>query len=473
MPFATARFVHNARATHASRSRGGARRPSHPAEHRETPLRIGFVGLAAALTASLMLLAVGCSDTALEGVSSPIGSQDVAGDDPAADDPRTQLLGEDRPGGSFGRLHWSDLTYLGAFKCPDQEFFAWPNGALAYIPTRNTLVVIGKTLGMNWFEISIPSPVISPTKNPADLQEAVNLSGWMDVLAPIHSKLAPAGDVGGLAWFEGRIWAGTYEFYNVAGRDNLGISSVDENFGDARGAWRVGPPNVHTPSVDVFHANKTHSDIMVIPESWSAAFTPGKRLAGGRHREAGAFGGGRGPAVYAFAADFNAPHGADLGGVPLMYFQEHTHVWPGYRNADEYHSTWIWSADQHRQAVLVSAAKGLGPNYYGVGVSCDPAKGWHAYPYEPQVHFIDVNDLGDVAQGRLEPWAVRPYESVVPTDIAWRSPADAGADPNCRLDWFRSFAFDSGRGLLYASQPMAYLLAGGSNRMIIHVWQVS
>jgi hypothetical protein len=380
--------------------------------------------------------------------------------------------GGDLPTGPFGRIHYSDLTYLGAFKCPDQASFSWPVGALAYIPTRNTLVVIGKTTGMNWFEISIPAPVISPTKNPAELNEAVDLSGWMDVLAPIQTKLAPAGDVGGMAWFEGRIWAGTYEFYNVAGRDNLGISSVDENFGDARGAWRVGPPNVNTPSVDTFHANKTHSDVLVIPEAWANAFTPGKRLAGGRHREAGAFGGGRGPALFAFAADYNAPHGADLGGVPLMFFQEYGNVFPEYRKADEYHSTWIWSADQQRQAVIVSVAKGLGPNYYGTGVSCDPAKGWHAYPYEPRLYFMDVNDMGAVAQGTLEPWAVRAYEMVVPNDIAWRSPTEPGADPNCRLDWFRSFAFDSAHGLLYASQPQAYLVPQ-SNRMIIHVWQVN
>ncbi|NNE44573.1 MAG: hypothetical protein HKN12_10210 [Gemmatimonadetes bacterium] len=375
--------------------------------------------------------------------------------------------------GPFGRLHYSDLTYQGAFKCPDQGSMSWAVGAMAYVPTRNTLVVVGKDAAQNWFEISIPTPVISPNKSPGDLNTAQDISGWMEVVTPLHTKLGNAKSIGGMTFYNGRFWAGMYEFYNVAGRDNLGLISVDANFGDHRGAWRVGPAGVDTPAPNVFHANKTHTDVMVIPDQWRDAYTPGKPLAGGRHRGAGAFGGGKGPALYAFDADINKASGEHQNGVPLMYFKENGAVWPGYRKADGYHSIWISSADQQRQTLLVAAKKGLGPNFYGPGPSCNPDKGWHGHPYEPRLYFIDVNDLGEVARGNLDPWAVQAYEEVMPGDIAWKSPTDAGADPNCRFDWFRDFAFDEANGRLFATQPKAYDVPGQSNRMIVHVWQVN
>jgi hypothetical protein len=131
----------------------------------------------------------------------------------------------------------------------------------------------------------------------------------------------------------------------------------------------------------------------------------------------------------------------------------------------------VWSPDQKRQAVIVSVTKGLGPNYYGPGPACTPDKGWHAHPYEPRFYFIDVNDLAEVANGNKLPWEIASYEMVVPPE-AWRAPAD-GADPNCRLSWFRDFAFDEQNSILYATAPKAYLVQPQGNRMIIHAWKVN
>jgi hypothetical protein len=363
--------------------------------------------------------------------------------------------------GRFGRIHPSDLEYLGAFKLPDAKPWSFAKGAIAYVPTRNTLLAVGK----GFEEIGIPEPVVS--RSPGDLNEAVGLTRMFDPMAPLARALGPARSLGGVTWLDGRFWVGTWEFYNVAARDNLGITSFDERYGDPRGAWRVGPPNVSRPSKDAFHANKTHDYVMVIPESWSNVYAPGRRLAGGRHREAGANGGGRGPALYAFEADENAVPGSALNGVPLMYYQERAHTWPDYRKADRYHAIWIWRGN--RQAVIVGSMKGLGPDFYGPGPPCSQDKGFHAHPYEPRMDFVDVNELGEVAQGRLDPWAIRAYDGKVAEEM-WGY--GEGVNPQCKREYMADWAFDAERGLLYASEPKAYDAQEFLNGMIVHVWRV-
>lgn len=399
------------------------------------------------------------------GAAAATDSPSASAAPPASAGTKSGMDESEYPGiGNFGRIHYDDLEYLGAFKCPDSRAWAFAKGLVAYIPSRNTLVAVGKSFA----ELEIPPFVKSG--NPADLHEAVSPTRMFDPMKDMRHKLKPANTLGGITWFEGRFWIGTYEFYNTAGRDNLGICSFDENWGDPRGPWRVGPPNVNKPIKDVFHANKTHGDVMVIPENWADTYTPGRRLAGGRTRGAGAFGSGRGPQLYAFEANVDTPEGRDLGGIPLMYFMERGVNWPNYHNADRYHSIWIWRGT--RQAVIVGARKGLGEDHYGHGTSCSPDKGWHSEPYEPRMYFIDVNDLGAVALGKMKPWAVRAYEEVMPTEM-WRAPGDPDYDPGCEQDWMRDWAFDSERGILYATQPEAYEVAREkSNRMIIHAWKV-
>jgi hypothetical protein len=406
------------------------------------------------------------------------------GDDPAGPDsspplatggnPVEKVYDDDQPPpvGSFGRIYYSDLTYLGAFRWPDSGDYAYCRGLMTYIPTRNSIVVVARE--DRWCELDIPLPVISPDKDPDDLNVATEIMPPSLVWNSLSPFLGLADRMGGITWFEDRIWCGSFEYYNPARRDNLGITCVDDNFGDPRGAWRVGPSGIDEPIDDVFHANKTHEYIMVIPETWSARYTPGKRLAAGRHRTAGTLGGGNGPALYAFEADCFAPMGADLGGVPLMAFpfqddMSANYLWQGYTAQDSYTAIWIESGD--RQAVIIGSCKGLGPTYYGLGQNCDSDKGYHSEPYEPRLYFMDVDDLGAVAQGRMGVSDVRPYDVVSPREM-WRHPDDPGSDPTCMVDWFSDFAFDDHSGRLFAVQKEAYRTEF-SSRSIVHVWQVN
>lgn len=406
------------------------------------------------------------------------------GDDPAGPDTAPPLASEGEPVeqvydgeqpppvGSFGRIYYSDLTYLGAFRTPDTADYAWAVGMVAYVPTRNSLVLAAND--DQWAELTIPVPRISPTKDPDDLEAAEEIVSP----SPIWATLAPLVDLadkmGGLVWYENRFWCSSYESFNAARRDNLGITSIDDNFGDPRGGWRVGPSGVQYPIDDLFHANKTHGYIMVIPQAWSARYAPGKRLASGRHREAGTQGSGNGPALFAFEANASAQPGADLGGVPLMAFPFQddmwaNYLWPEYTADDKYQAVWVETGD--RQAVIIGSTKGLGPVYYGIGQTCNSYKGYHAEPYEPRLYFIDVDDLGAVAEGRMGLSDVRPYEVVSPREV-WRHPEDPESDPTCPVDWFADFAFDKQGGRLFGVQTGAYRTTY-SSRSIVHVWQVN
>lgn len=114
-------------------------------------------------------------------------------------------------------------------------------------------------------------------------------------------------------------------------------------------------------------------------------------------------------------------------------------------------------------AVLLVGRKGLGPNCYGTeadcgGDTCESSKGYHAYPYEPQILFYDPEELGQVAAGSREPWSVVPYETY--------SPAAEVFDPACAV--FGAAAYDRERALLYVTEQTA----GPWGETAVHVWRV-
>lgn len=379
------------------------------------------------------------------------------------------VFDEDRP---FARLHYSDLAYCGAFRLPDSDEYAYGEGAVAYIAPRNTLAFI--TQNEQFVELTIPAPIICPGEEIGELNAATEVAVaaalWSNSLSPMLGRPNRAS---GLAWFDGRLWLAAYESYNAAALDNLGICSMDDTFGDPGGAWRVGPTGINQPIDRLFHANKTHEYILVIPQSWSERYAPGKRLAAGRHREAGTLGGGNGPALFAFEANATAPAGAHLNGIPLMAFpfqddMTADYFWPPYTAKDEFAA--IWLEVGKRQAVVIGAMQGIGPVYYGLSNTCLSNKGYHSEPYEPRLYFIDVNQLARVARRKAAPWSPRPYETVSPREV-WLHPEKPGNDPTCKRDWFADFAYDAAGQRLFAVQVNAWD-RDHVRRSIVHVWHL-
>ena len=122
--------------------------------------------------------------------------------------------------------------------------------------------------------------------------------------------------------------------------------------------------------------------------------------------------------------DGNPPTaGTDLGALALVYYpwilectnnQYDQCHFPGYRVDD----TWggaAWIDAGGIRGILVFGLKGLGDNCSGdpgvecVSPACDPYRGWHSDPYQPQIIFYDPGDLVEVVAGTRQPWEVLPY----------------------------------------------------------------
>ena len=225
---------------------------------------------------------------------------------------------------------------------------------------------------------------------------------------------------------------------------------------------------------DVFHNAKTCNYLFKAPEGFGDENLDGKWLIAGNHREAGALGGSQGPTLYALApwGDGNPPaSGQNLDALALLYYPE---IYPGcLDNPEECHfpdyrpkDSWgggAWVQTTNRSGVLVFGRKGLGDNCYGTqaecgGDPCDMYKGYHAYPYEPQILFYDRAQLAEVVAGTREPWEVLPYEVY--------SPADEVLDQECAT--FGAVAYDQERRLIYATEQEA----GPSGETVVHVWSV-
>ncbi|NNE43228.1 MAG: hypothetical protein HKN12_03395, partial [Gemmatimonadetes bacterium] len=375
------------------------------------------------------------------------------------------------PSGPIVPLAWSDFQYVGAIACPRNRDYAFLDyTGIAYVESRNTLIVNSRK---GLVEMTIPEPVYSPDDNPRDLNEAQVYTQQPVSPGQVFKSALKFKDrrMGGFAWHEDRIWIGMFEFYNVAGRDNPGIVSLSDTLDDPQGAWRVGPAGVNQPTKQMFHANKTHGYVCRVPPTWAATYAPGKLLASGRHRGAGAFGGAQGPALFVWEPRADAPPGSGLRGTPLLTYPTNSRSWMhgAYRNRDLITATWVWS--DKGQAVVIGCTKGLGKNFYGPGPGdCYPDKGWHAHPYEPRIYLMDPYQLGEVAEGRLKPWDPQPYESVVPA-FPWRTPAK-GEDPNCRHPWFSAMTYDPRGRRLFVLQARAWA-DGRTNGSVIHVLQIS
>jgi hypothetical protein len=383
-------------------------------------------------------------------------------------------------------LQPSDLIYKGAFAYPTGDPWAYSGHALAYYPDGDStgpadgypgsLFAAGHAHHDLVGEMSIPEPVISDDF--ADLPRATVLwpltditGGWKDNCT--YAEGCIYREVDGLEYLPhiDRIVWNLRDWYNTSGhdQDSLGWSSLDMS--GPQGVWHIG----ERPSqMDVFHNAKTCNYLFTAPASFADEYLEGKRLFAGNHREAGAFGGSQGPTLYALAPweDGNPPgSGQELDALPLLYYPEiypeclddpETCHFPGYRAKDAWGGG-AWVQTEQKTGVLLVGRKGLGDNCYGTsdqcgGDACDPYRGYHAYPYEPQMLFYDPEDLREVATGIQQPWEVVPYTVYSPgTEVMDRACSILGAA-----------AYDQQRGLLYVTEQEA----GPWGESVVHVWQV-
>jgi hypothetical protein len=416
------------------------------------------------------------------------------------------------------RLQPSDLVYQGAFRLPDD--FNWGARGISYYPTGNSgagsLLVTGFEALTDGYaeygEVSIPTP--QQEANWEDLP----MAGFLRSLTPFDGgrvrALADNVFVSGIQYVPRQ---GTQTSDKVYGSLNAWYPEGD--FGDdsfptlwfsalngsnPKGLFYVGPLSQTAP----YHGRKMGEYLFTVPQWYADTYLGGRTLITGRARGTPVgsdpittAGGSQGPTLFAIqpCQIDNPVSNSSLGVLPVLYYQV---KFPGcagpdigangedvdcdYELSDQvYRMCDAWSGagfveSGSKRAVLILGQKSSTNCYYcGDPVDddecpyattpsacatyyCNESRGYHCGPYERQVIFYDTDQLGQAAQGSIQPWTVLPY-------TIWR-PAPFYLHGNTCGD-VGGVAVDPTGGRLF----MVERGLGGTdtNAAVVHVWTFS
>jgi hypothetical protein len=187
-----------------------------------------------------------------------------------------------------------------------------------------------------------------------------------------------------------------------------------------------------------------------------------------------------GPTLFAFKPwESEAPSG-DFDAVALLWYRLDWNCaspnvsdkslcdYPQFTMGDKWEGAAFVESSAGRCAIIMNGRKGLGTNHYGLprNSDCGLYKGYHSDPYERQVIFFDIEELGRVAAGEREPWTVVPYRIWRPTefynrDAQGRSCSEVGG-----------MTFHRGTRRLYIIEKSLPEF-NVDDQAIVHVWQVN
>ena len=395
-------------------------------------------------------------------------------------------------GASTPLIQPTDLEYVGAFGLPggsNGTSWEWGGNAMACCPKGDPQgpedgfggSIFGT--GHDWYqqisEISIPVPVVSPTKKLSDLNTATTLQGFQDIRGRLgvgQMELPRAG----MAYLPPQgaqttdklhfCWG---EHYQEAQVVSHGWCELDLSRPKAAGGWYLG---------DL--ANYSTNDYMfTIPEAWATANTPGKLLATGRFRDGGWS--GQGPSLFAYGPwNHGNPPAARtrLAATPLLLYSTSSYDEPvdrkmnGYHHADEWSGgAWLTAGD--RSAVIFVGTKGTGECWYGfangvrwpenppyppVPPPPNDQRGWWSTGFEGQFVFYNPGHLAAVAKGTLKRYAPQPYASLNVDEHLFNV---RSAQQKYHLG---AASFDRTNGLLYVFE-----YRGDGDKPLVHVWRVT
>ncbi|HRR85263.1 MAG TPA: hypothetical protein P5316_09650 [Phycisphaerae bacterium] len=414
------------------------------------------------------------------------------------------------------RLQAADFNYLGAFRLPDE--FNWGALGLCYYPDgggAGSLLVTGfqspydsahpgeACWSEEWNcrayfgEVTIPTPAV--------------LSNWEDLpVAALRNDMRSFD--GGLVSTLNREWTFVSDIEYVP---RQGTQSSDKLYGSlnfwyaeggvgentfptvwfanldgtqARGLFHVGP------DAAPYHGRKMGAYLFTVPGWYADRYLGGRTLVTGRSRgtprtgfePVTTDGGSQGPTLFAFRPwDSDNPTG-NLDALPVLYYRVAFSDdclafpccggpnvgnpaqcdYPDFTMCDD----WTGAAfvdNGTRRAVMLLGYKGLGNNCYDeppvdCNDPCSETHGYHCNPYERQVIFYDVHELGTSALGQQNPWVVVPY-------AIWRPTEFYLAGHTC---WnVGGMTFDAaGLRLFMAERGLG---EGEMNAVVVHVWSLS
>ncbi|MBN1478067.1 hypothetical protein JXA47_15025 [Candidatus Sumerlaeota bacterium] len=386
-------------------------------------------------------------------------------------------------------LQPSDLIYEGAFRLPgpEDEGWAWGGDALTHCPIGDpdssydgypgSLFGTGHNHTQLVSEISIPVPVISLTRNLADLNTATTLQDFHDIRGDLCDRFYWEIPRAGLAYLppQGTQTSAKLHFC-------WGVHMQEGDAGPSHGWCELdlsNPQSAGTWCIDGLWNYVTTDYMFDIPQDWADAHTPGMLLATGRFRDGGQ--GSLGPSLIACGPwnEGNPPSPESaIPAVPLLLYgsvyDDNPSSMNGYQHADEWSGgAWITAGD--RSAVIFVGTKGLGECWYGFSngtvwpdeppfpeVPPDGERGWWSTGFEGQILFYDPADLAAVANGEREAHEPQPYATLEIDDRLWHIASEQ------QLHHVGAACFDRGSGLLYVLEPH-----GDGDKPLVHVWRMS
>lgn len=353
------------------------------------------------------------------------------------------------------------------------DAFDWGARGMAFVatPSGGELLVLGPDQKPARFaRVRIPAPVIS--RDAGKLPRAETLSPMREFDGEMVERLSDVTPfASGIEYVPKRgsqqtdkLYGAIDNWYGVVEESHATIWMSEPDGSNPRGPYHVGPRR------EPFHGNKAGAFLFAVPAWYADGYLGGRTLVTGKAR--GAFHGSQGPSLFAFRPwQSDAPEG-NLDAVAMLYYRIHFPEcagpnvgnkkacdFPGFTMCDEWEGgSFVETGD--KRAIVLVGKKGLGPNHYGEpprASTCEIDKGYHCDPYERQVIFYDVDELGAVALGKRKPWSVLPYATWRPQELLVRGQTCGQVG---------GAAFDAkGRRLFVIEKGV-----GENNSAAVHVW---
>ena len=341
-------------------------------------------------------------------------------------------------------LQQADLTYLGAFRLPSEQF-SCGGKPIAYNPSRNSLFIGGandEQVGKeSLFEISIPSLVNSSTL--AGLNTAAILQNSVSAFNGTISTVETGNGAifGGLLLNGNKLVISAYAYYDANYTASKSHATINADW-TTNGLGFSGLVTVGVPPAS--NVGFTGGYMCPIPASWQSAL--GGTAITGMSNIAITTRTSYGPAAFSFTPTLNTNLANSTSANALLYYDDNNNVggatcathWTigAYSSADGCttgaHPVGDYSilsgADMIDGVVFPDGSKSVlffgthGDTYcYGNGVDTNPPgsgncydperldHGVHGYPYHYRIWAYNADDLALVKAGTKNPWEVTPY----------------------------------------------------------------
>lgn len=389
------------------------------------------------------------------------------------------------PFSSFGsatnRIDPASLNYLGAFLMPPGVEYGGMK--ITFNPSGNGgngsfYVVRGVDGGGKYLlEVSLATPVkgaVSGLNRASVLQSKTSAIGST---SRGDTQGQPAYSVAKGSQTSAKVYLPSYVFYNVSNSDSDSLGWVDTNLSapNPTGSWRITSPSGGM-------VNKVGGYAFFVPQAWADIHTGGRSLILGYHRGF-ANQSSNGPTMFASAPWNIGNPPADGVNIPTTELLRYPSIDTAAGGTDNvpitnFRSNYsmsdhakggVWVEKDGKRAIVFVGVGGTQSNYcYGASCSasiCTPRQGPNNPPYSPKFWWYDVDGFEATAAGSLSTSSPAPYAEITPAD-AYNGQCGASSDTP---EFYQSVAFDSGRGILYATESV---WTGTAEETVVHAYQI-